>query len=101
MPPRKTKLDVVSIAANDLVGDASATYGIDEAPAAFVHPSDDEARFSESVALMRSFSLIANAEIDGTDLIYKNYYHVGVAVGTDKGLVVVLKNAQTNTLITA
>src|SRR5882757_1198171 len=30
----------------------------------------------------------ANAEIDGTDLIYKNYYHVGVAVGTDKGLVV-------------
>jgi 2-oxoglutarate dehydrogenase E2 component (dihydrolipoamide succinyltransferase) len=30
----------------------------------------------------------ANAEIDGTDLIYKNYYHVGIAVGTDKGLVV-------------
>ncbi|CAI9415181.1 Dihydrolipoyllysine-residue succinyltransferase component of 2-oxoglutarate dehydrogenase complex [Pleomorphomonas sp. T1.2MG-36] len=29
-----------------------------------------------------------NAEIDGEDLIYKNYYHVGVAVGTDKGLVV-------------
>jgi 2-oxoglutarate dehydrogenase E2 component (dihydrolipoamide succinyltransferase) len=29
-----------------------------------------------------------NAEIDGTDLIYKNYYHLGVAVGTDKGLVV-------------
>ena len=29
-----------------------------------------------------------NAEIDGTDLVYKNYYHVGVAVGTDKGLVV-------------
>ncbi|MBR1154116.1 2-oxoglutarate dehydrogenase complex dihydrolipoyllysine-residue succinyltransferase [Bradyrhizobium sp. JYMT SZCCT0428] len=29
-----------------------------------------------------------NAEIDGTDLIFKNYYHVGVAVGTDKGLVV-------------
>ncbi len=29
-----------------------------------------------------------NAEIDGTDLIYKNYYHMGVAVGTDKGLVV-------------
>jgi 2-oxoglutarate dehydrogenase E2 component (dihydrolipoamide succinyltransferase) len=29
-----------------------------------------------------------NAEIDGTDLIYKNYYHIGVAVGTDKGLVV-------------
>src|SRR5437879_153009 len=29
-----------------------------------------------------------NAEIDGTDLIYKDYYHIGVAVGTDKGLVV-------------
>ncbi|MCY0092648.1 2-oxoglutarate dehydrogenase complex dihydrolipoyllysine-residue succinyltransferase [Hoeflea ulvae] len=29
-----------------------------------------------------------NAEIDGTDLIYKNYCHVGVAVGTEKGLVV-------------
>lgn len=29
-----------------------------------------------------------NAEIDGQDLIYKNYYHMGVAVGTDKGLVV-------------
>ncbi|EXL05984.1 2-oxoglutarate dehydrogenase complex dihydrolipoyllysine-residue succinyltransferase [Aquamicrobium defluvii] len=29
-----------------------------------------------------------NAEIDGTDLIYKNYAHIGVAVGTDKGLVV-------------
>ncbi|MEZ5925665.1 MAG: 2-oxoglutarate dehydrogenase complex dihydrolipoyllysine-residue succinyltransferase [Hyphomicrobiaceae bacterium] len=29
-----------------------------------------------------------NAEIDGTDIIYKNYYHIGVAVGTDRGLVV-------------
>jgi 2-oxoglutarate dehydrogenase E2 component (dihydrolipoamide succinyltransferase) len=29
-----------------------------------------------------------NAEIDGTDLIYKNFCHIGVAVGTDKGLVV-------------
>jgi 2-oxoglutarate dehydrogenase E2 component (dihydrolipoamide succinyltransferase) len=29
-----------------------------------------------------------NAEIDGSDLIYKNYYHLGIAVGTDKGLVV-------------
>lgn len=35
-----------------------------------------------------------NAEIDGTDIIYKNYYHVGVAVSTDKGLVVpVLREA--------
>jgi len=29
-----------------------------------------------------------NAEIDGGDIIYKNYYHIGIAVGTDKGLVV-------------
>jgi 2-oxoglutarate dehydrogenase E2 component (dihydrolipoamide succinyltransferase) len=29
-----------------------------------------------------------NAEIDGTDMVYKNYYHIAVAVGTDKGLVV-------------
>ena len=29
-----------------------------------------------------------NAEIDGTDIIYKNFAHIGVAVGTDKGLVV-------------
>jgi 2-oxoglutarate dehydrogenase E2 component (dihydrolipoamide succinyltransferase) len=35
-----------------------------------------------------------NAEIDGTDIIYKNYYHIGVAVGTDRGLVVpVLRDA--------
>ena len=29
-----------------------------------------------------------NAEIDGTDIIYKNHYDMGIAVGTDKGLVV-------------
>ncbi len=29
-----------------------------------------------------------NAEIDGNDLVFKNYYHLGIAVGTDKGLVV-------------
>ncbi len=35
-----------------------------------------------------------NAEIDGEEIVYKNYYHVGVAVGTDKGLVVpVLRDA--------
>ena len=29
-----------------------------------------------------------NAEIDGTDIIYKNYYHIGIAVGTERGLIV-------------
>jgi len=29
-----------------------------------------------------------NAEIDGDEVIYKNYYHIGVAVGTERGLVV-------------
>ncbi len=29
-----------------------------------------------------------NAEIDGNDIVYKNYYHIGVAVGTERGLVV-------------
>ena len=36
-----------------------------------------------------------NAELDGDELVYKNYYHIGVAVGTDKGLVVpVVRNAE-------
>jgi 2-oxoglutarate dehydrogenase E2 component (dihydrolipoamide succinyltransferase) len=40
-----------------------------------------------------------NAEIDGEDIIYKNYYHIGVAVGTDKGLVVpVVREADRMTL---
>jgi 2-oxoglutarate dehydrogenase E2 component (dihydrolipoamide succinyltransferase) len=35
-----------------------------------------------------------NAEIDGDDIVYKNYYHIGIAVGTEKGLVVpVLRDA--------
>jgi 2-oxoglutarate dehydrogenase E2 component (dihydrolipoamide succinyltransferase) len=29
-----------------------------------------------------------NAEIDGDDIVYKNYAHVGIAVGTERGLVV-------------
>jgi 2-oxoglutarate dehydrogenase E2 component (dihydrolipoamide succinyltransferase) len=40
-----------------------------------------------------------NAEIDGTDIIYKNFYDIGVAVGTDRGLVVpVLRDADTRSL---
>ena len=44
------------------------------------------------VLALRSFPAI-NAEIDGEHIIYKNYYNISFAVGTDKGLVVpVLKN---------
>ncbi len=40
-----------------------------------------------------------NAEIDGTDIVYKNFCHVGVAVGTDKGLVVpVVRDADQMTI---
>ncbi len=40
-----------------------------------------------------------NAEIDGTDIIYKNFYNMSVAVGTDKGLVVpVVRDADTLSL---
>ena len=40
-----------------------------------------------------------NAEIDGADMVYKNYYHIGVAVGTEKGLVVpVVRDADTMSL---
>jgi 2-oxoglutarate dehydrogenase E2 component (dihydrolipoamide succinyltransferase) len=40
-----------------------------------------------------------NAEIDGNDIVFKNYYHIGVAVGTDKGLVVpVVRDADHMTL---
>ncbi|MFZ1069623.1 MAG: 2-oxo acid dehydrogenase subunit E2, partial [Methyloceanibacter sp.] len=40
-----------------------------------------------------------NGEIDGADLVYKNYYHVGVAVGTERGLVVpVVRDADQKSL---
>jgi len=40
-----------------------------------------------------------NGEVDGTDIVYKNYYHIGIAVGTDKGLVVpVVRDADAKSL---
>ena len=40
-----------------------------------------------------------NAELDGADLVYKNYYHVGIAVGTDRGLIVpVVRDAEKLTI---
>src|SRR5690606_11343788 len=40
-----------------------------------------------------------NAEIDGEEIVYKNYAHVGVAVGTDRGLVVpVVRDADRMTI---
>jgi 2-oxoglutarate dehydrogenase E2 component (dihydrolipoamide succinyltransferase) len=45
------------------------------------------------VAALKTFPSV-NAEIDGDDIIYKNYYNISFAVGTEKGLVVpVLRNA--------
>ena len=45
------------------------------------------------VAALKTFPSV-NAEIDGEEIIYKNYYNISFAVGTEKGLVVpVLKNA--------
>ena len=46
------------------------------------------------IAALKSFPAV-NGEIDGNDIVYKNYYNIGVAVGTSQGLVVpVLKDAQ-------
>jgi 2-oxoglutarate dehydrogenase E2 component (dihydrolipoamide succinyltransferase) len=40
-----------------------------------------------------------NARIDGTDIVYNSSYHVGIAVGTERGLIVpVVKNAQSMSL---
>ncbi len=68
------------------------------------HQEDFQSRFGIKLGFMsffvkacivglKSFPAI-NAEIDKEDIIYKNYYNISFAVGTDKGLVVpVLKNA--------
>ncbi len=46
-----------------------------------------------SILALKNFTAV-NAEIEGDEIIYKNYYNISFAVGTDKGLVVpVLKDA--------
>ena len=46
-----------------------------------------------SVVALKNFPSV-NAEIEGDDIIYKNYYNISIAIGTDRGLVVpVLKKA--------
>jgi 2-oxoglutarate dehydrogenase E2 component (dihydrolipoamide succinyltransferase) len=44
--------------------------------------------FSKAVIQALKDVPAVNAEIDGQDLVFKNYYHIGIAVGTEKGLVV-------------
>ena len=68
------------------------------------HQEDFQSRFGIKLGFMsffvkacivglKNFPAI-NAEIDNEDIIYKNYYNISFAVGTDKGLVVpVLKNS--------
>ena len=50
-----------------------------------------------AIAALREVPAV-NAEIDGDDIIYKNHYDIGVAVGTEQGLVVpVVRNAEAMT----
>jgi len=50
-----------------------------------------------SIAALREIPAV-NAEIDGEEIVYKNYYDIGVAVGTPSGLVVpVIRNAESMT----
>jgi 2-oxoglutarate dehydrogenase E2 component (dihydrolipoamide succinyltransferase) len=46
-----------------------------------------------SIEALKTFPAV-NASIEGDDILYKNYYNIGVAVGTEKGLIVpVIKHA--------
>ena len=54
---------------------------------------DDVFFVKASIVALKNFPAV-NAEIEGDEIIYKNYYNISFAVGTDKGLVVpVLKDA--------
>ena len=51
-----------------------------------------------AVAALKEIPAV-NGEIDGTDVVYKNYYNIAVAVGSDKGLVVpVVRDADQRSL---
>jgi len=51
-----------------------------------------------SIEALRRFPLL-NASVDGTDIVYHEYFDIGVAVSTDRGLIVpVLRNAETMSL---
>jgi 2-oxoglutarate dehydrogenase E2 component (dihydrolipoamide succinyltransferase) len=53
-----------------------------------------------SIAALKEFPSV-NAEIDGTDLVYKNYYDIGVAVSTSTGLIVpVVRDADSKSFAT-
>ncbi len=55
--------------------------------------------FKSTIVALKNFPAI-NAEVEGNDIIYKNYYNISIAIGTDKGLVVpVLKNADVTFLL--
>jgi 2-oxoglutarate dehydrogenase E2 component (dihydrolipoamide succinyltransferase) len=48
-----------------------------------------------SIEALRAFPNV-NARIDGTDIVYHDYYHIGVAVSTERGLMVpVIRHAET------
>ena len=56
-------------------------------------PSKNLLNLSENYIKAKNFPAV-NAEIEGEEIVYKNYYNISFAVGTEKGLVVpVLRNA--------
>ncbi|QTP64433.1 dihydrolipoyllysine-residue succinyltransferase [Candidatus Liberibacter africanus] len=56
--------------------------------------------FTKAVSCVLQEIRGVNAEIDGDHIVYKNYCHIGVAVGTDRGLVVpVVRHADKMTIV--
>ena len=63
------------------------------------HPTINEAvKEAAAIDALKEYPAV-NAEIEGNEIIYKNYYNIGVAVGTSQGLVVpVIKDADKMTI---